>query len=423
MTLRTSRFRTLTVIRYRAIPIPSFCSTRPCPEGSTTTTHRPPWNLAPFGQTDKLTSPYLALIKDFNFSPVPSNFTFSANLRRDFRQTQYYNNQLTTEGVDPLYQKLFTFVRNYGMRWDITKKLGLTYNATVNAVIDEPEGIIEGDITTREERRFIWNQILDLGRMKNFSQNIALNYSLPLDKIPFTDWLTSDARYSVGYNWVAGSIDQGVNTPDSLFFGNFISNQRTMGLTAKVDMNTLYNKVTFLKNANTPPGRDETVSPGNQALKFLMMLQSINGSYTVNESTSLPGFAPNAFLFGLDSGFNAPGLGFILGSQNPNIKTRAAENGWLVENDNLTSLFQQTFGTDIDIQADLQPAKDLRIQLTWNRGLNNQYQELFRFNENSGGFETLTPSRSGSYSSSFLSIRTAFEPVKEDNASQAFSDF
>lgn len=381
------------------------------------------WSIEPFGNSDKLTSPYLALIKDLNFSLVPSNFSFSANLRRDFRQTQYYNNELTIEGVDPLYRKLFTFVRNYGMRWNITQGLGLTYNATVNAVIDEPEGIIEGDIDTKFERNYIWDNILDLGRMKNFSQNIALNYSIPLDKIPFTDWLTSDARYSVGYSWVAGAIDQGVDTPDSLYFGNFISNQRTMGLNSRVDMNKLYNKVTFLKNANTPPGRDEKVSPGNQFLKFLMMLQSVNGSYTINESTSLPGFALNPFLFGLDSSFNAPGIGFILGSQDPGIRTRAAENNWLVENDNLNSPFQQTYGTDIDIQADLQPAKDLRVQLTWSRGLNNQYQEFFRFNEDQGGFETLTPSRSGSYTTSFLSIRTAFEQDSDDNFSDAFSQF
>ncbi|MEM7297177.1 MAG: cell surface protein SprA, partial [Bacteroidota bacterium] len=391
-------------------------------------------SVEPFGKSEKLSSPYFALIKDFNFSPLPSNFSFSANLRRDFRQTQFYNNELTTEGVDPLYERLFTFVRNYGFRWDFTKGLGLTYSATANAVIDEPEGIIEGDIDTKAERRFIWEQILDLGRMKNFNQNIALNYKLPLDKLPFTDWLSSDARYSVGYSWVAGAIERGggdrfVQSPDDpdeqidLFFGNFISNQRTIGLNARVDMNKLYNKVTFLKNANTPPAQGESAGFGNGFLKFLMMLQSVNGSYTINESTSLPGFAPNAFLFGLDSAFKAPGLKFILGSQDPEIRNRAARQGWLVENENLNSPFQQSFGTDIDVQADLQPFKDLRIQLSWNRGLNNQYQEIFRFNENQGGFETLTPSRSGSYTTSFLSIKTAFEGSSEDNSSEAFSEF
>lgn len=384
-------------------------------------------SVEPFGQSEKLSSPYLALIKDFNFSPLPTNFSFSTNLRRDFRLTQYYNNELTTDGVDPLYERTFTFARNYGLRWDITKGLGLTYSATANAVIDEPEGIIEGDINTKAEREYIWDQIFSLGRLKNFNQNIALNYSLPLDKIPFTDWLSSDARYSVGYGWTAGAIDRTETDVgrglDSLYFGNFINNQRTIGLTARVDMNTVYNKVTFLKNANTKPAKGESVSPGNQALRFLMMLKSINGTYTINESTSLPGFKPNAFLFGLDSGFNAPGIRFVLGSQDPGIKQKAARNGWLVRNENLNSPFQQTYGTDIDIQADLEPIKDLRVQLTWNRGLNNQYQEIFRFNGDEGAFQTLTPSRSGSYSVSFLSIQTAFQKDGPDNSSDAFSQF
>ncbi|MEO9872591.1 T9SS outer membrane translocon Sov/SprA [Ekhidna sp.] len=380
------------------------------------------WNIAPFSESEKLSSPYLALLKDINFSPVPSNFSFSTTLRRDFRLTQYYNNDLTTVGVDPLFEKTFTFVRNYGFRWDFTKSLGLTYSATANAIIDEPEGIVEGDIDTPFERQYVWDEILNLGRMKNFNQSIALNYALPLDKIPFVDWLSSDARYSVGYGWIAGAIDQGVDTPDSLFFGNFINNQRTIGLTARVDMNKLYDKVTFLKNANTPPAQGESISPGNKALRFLMMLKSINGTYSINESTSLSGFTPSAFLFGLDSSFNAPGLGFILGSQDQGIKQKAANNGWIVRNENLNSPFQQTFGTDIDVQADLEPAKDLRVQLSWSRGLNNQYQEFFRF-DGEDSFETLTPTRSGSYSTSFLTIQTAFEGSGTDNSSDAFTQF
>ena len=380
-------------------------------------------SIAPFENSEALSSPYFALLKDINLSPIPSNFSFSTNLRRDFRLTQYYNDDLTIEGVDPLYEKTFTFVRNYNMRWDITKSLGLTYTATANALIDEDVRFVEGDIDTKAEREYIWDQIFSLGRMKNFNQSIQANYSLPLSKIPFTDWLSVDSRYSVGYGWIAGEIDQGVGTPDSLFFGNFIDNQRTIGLTGRIDMDKLYNKVTFLKNANTPPAQGEKLSAGNQFLKFLMMLKSINGSYNINASTALPGLNTSPFLFGLDGDFASPGIDFILGSQDRGIRQRAARNGWLVENKNLNTQFKQTFGTDLDIQADFEPAKDLRLQLSWNRGLTNQYQEFFRFNEESMGFVTQTPSRSGSYSISYLTIGTAFQRDGIDNSSEAFTQF
>ena len=382
------------------------------------------WSIEPFSKSEKLTSPFLSLIKDFNLSLVPANFTFSTNLRRNFKLTQYYNNELTTEGVTPLYEKTFTFIRNYSFRWNFTKNLGLTYNATANAIIDEPIGVIDGDINTDIEKKFIWNEILSLGRMKNFKQNIQLNYKFPLSKLPLTDWLQADGRYSVGYGWIAGAIDQGVDTPDSLFFGNTIDNQRTIGLTGKIDMDKLYNKVTFLKRANTPPAKGEKRNFGNSVLQFLMMLKSINGSYTINESTSLAGFNRTPFLLGLDDDFDAPGLGFVfLGSQYQGIKQKAANNAWIVKNQNLNSPFRQTFKTDINIQADIKPFKDFQIQLTAKRGLNNQYQEIFRFDQERDAFQTLTPSRSGSYSSSFLSIKTAFERDQSDNFSAAFSQF
>lgn len=381
-------------------------------------------NIEPFKNTEKLSSPYFALIKDANLSLLPSNFSFSGNLNRSFRLTQYYNNDLTIDGVTPQYEKLFTFARNYSLRWDVTKSLGLTYSATANAIIDEPNGTVEGDIDTKQEREYIWEQIASLGRMRNFNQSIAANYKLPLGKLPFTDWISSDIRYSVGYNWIAGPTIQSDSTNEALNFGNIISNQRDRSVNARIDMTKLYNKVTFLKNAGTPSRGEEKVSIGTGALRFLMMLKSVNGSYKVNESTTLPGFKPSAFLFGLDSGFNAPGIDFILGSQDPSIRTKAADNGWIVENPNLGTPFEQTREADLDIQAEIEPFKDVRIQLSWNRGLSNRYQETFRYDTaEAGGFQSFTPNRSGSYSASFLSIKSAFEGSGENNSSNAFTQF
>lgn len=391
----------------------------------------PALSIEPFKGAEKLSSPYFALIKDINLSPIPNNFSFSSNLRRDFRATQYYNDELTTDGVDPVYERLFTFARNYSFRWDLTNSLGLTYNATANAVIDEPEQFIDGDVTTRDEKEFVWDQIKGLGRMKNFTQNVSANYKLPLDKLPFTDWISADVRYAVGYGWIAGSIIQpdGIaddmlveEEPIDLYFGNFLDNNRDQGLTSRLDMTKLYDKVTFLKNANAPVAPDKKVSFGNGILKFMTMLKTVNGSYSIRESTALSGFALNPFLLGLDSSFNAPGAKFILGSQDQNIRFRAAESGWLVENENLNSPFTQTHGTDLDVSADFEPLKDVKIQLNWNRGLDNSYQEIFRF-DGSGGFQSLSPTRNGSYSSSFVTIGTAFEKQVEDNFSEAFAAF
>lgn len=379
--------------------------------------------LEPFKSSESLGSPYLALIKDFNFSPLPSNFSFSTNLRRNYKETTYYTDDLEPDLANTRYERLFTFARTYGLRWDITKSLNFTYNATANAVIDEPDTVVSGDINTRSEKTFIWDQILSLGRMKNFKQDMTVNYKLPLDKIPFTDWLSADAKYAITYGWVAGAINNtnlNNEVADSLFFGNVINNGRNISVSPRADLEKVYDKLTPLKNAKSAQG-----GFGNGLLNFFMMLKSVNATYAIAETTSLPGFLPKPFLLGLDSSFNAPGWSFVLGNQDPGIRNRAAENGWLTNNPNLNTPFQQSYGTDLDISATIEPLKDLNIQLTWNKALNNRYQEIFRDTTDNGqnDFVTLTPSRTGSYSISYNIIGTSFEPNRDDNFSQAFADF
>ena len=413
----------------------------------------PSFSIEPFSKAKWLENPYLKLIKDINFSPLPSNLSFRADLNRSFRQTQLYNDQLTIEGVDPFYERLFTFARSYNLRWSLFKGLSFDYSARANAVIDEPDDRIDGDIDTRVERQFIWDQITSFGRMKNFQQDVSANYKLPLDKFPITDWMSADYRYSVGYNWTAGFVnrqDGFSNAPpdadDPDFFGNFISNNRSQALTGKFDLVKLYNKVGYLKkvNASSRSGNssrsrarnsrrvqndneEEEEAKGsnkvvNGFVRLLMSLRSINVTYNVRESTTLPGFLPNLYLFGLDSGFNAPGWEFLLGSQNASIKRRAANSGWLTRNPALTNPFEQTLTNDLTISANLEPFQDFKIKLDAKRTNNSNYQEIFSFDTLSSSFQAFSPSRGGSYNISFLSINTAFES-QSNNGSEAFDQF
>ncbi|MBV6643485.1 MAG: cell surface protein SprA, partial [Cyclobacteriaceae bacterium] len=382
--------------------------------------------ITPFKNAEAFSSPWLKLIKDINFSPIPSNLSFRADLRRSFVMTQLYNDELTIEGIDPYYERLFTFNRTYAMRWNPIKNLNLDYSAAANAVIDEEDSVIQGDINTRAEKDFIWEQIKDLGRMKNFRQDINATFRVPLDKIPLTDWLSTDLKYSVGYNWVAGSLNQ-TDSADN-FFGHTISNRRDRGVAGKVDMVKLYNKVDFLKQINAPPRRTsgsepKTFSPGKSFLRLLMSLRSITANYNVRESTTLSGFVITPFLMGMDSSWNAPGWNFILGGQDAGIRHEAASNGWLSRSPVLTSPFQQTFSTDIDVRAAIDPAPDFKISLDAKRTNTANFQEIFRYDPALDTFSSLTPARSGSYNISFISIKTAFGQNRDDNTSLTYEKF
>ncbi|MDH5365854.1 MAG: cell surface protein SprA [Cyclobacteriaceae bacterium] len=392
---------------------------------------------APFEKSKAFKSPYLKLIKDFNVNPLPDNLSVRANIERQFEKTVYQNQN----GEQPNYQKYFYFDRNYSLKWSLANSLSLDYTSRAHSVVDEPDG----DIDTQEKYDEVVNNVKNLGRLKTFDQDVALNYRLPLDKFPFTDWVNSDYRYSAGYSWAAGSlINSSEEDSIDLFFGHVIQNSRVQGLTGKFDLVKLYNKVELLKKINSPPRRapsrnsapDTTktladIPLAKGLLRLLMSVRSINATYNITEGTLLPGFDKDHFLLGMDSSFISPGWDFILGDQNPAIRERAADNDWLIQNRLLTTPYSQTRSEDLNIKATVEPIKSLKIQLNASKRKSTMYQEIFRydsvdFDNNSDpifDYVSLSPNSSGSYSISFFTLMTAFEKDKKNNNSAVFQEF
>lgn len=408
--------------------------------------------IEPFKDVKALSSPYLKFLKDFNLSLLPSNISVRADLDRSFGK-KVYRNSAGTYGTfsysQPNYLKYFTFNRQYSMRWNISRGLSVEYNARANAVVDEPEG----DIDTQIKRDSVMNNLKELGRMKGFDQTVQLNYTLPLDKFPVTDWLSAEYRYQGGYNWRAGPVNipdaialerNLQDLPDSLDFKNTIQNSRENNFTGKIDLVKLYNKIAFLKELNTParpaarqpaarpgaaqpPPKPDTVrsTPGllKGAARLLMSLRSINGTYSLTEGTILPGFSQTPKFFGMDKEWQAPGWGFIAGKQDPGIRFRAAENNWLTKSSALTLPFTQTRNEMLTLRANVEPSPDFKIQLDVKKEGMSAYQEIFRYDSLGDTFNSLNPSRGGSYKISFLSIKTAFDKSNDETESQVFKTF
>ena len=411
----------------------------------------PDLTVEPFVNVGFLNSPWLALIKDFNFSPAPTSINVRADVSRSFVKSQYRNNELSTFNSDPQYQKTFTFDRIYALQWNLTRNLTLDYNSRALALVDEPEENVEGAIDTQVERDYIIDELKKFGRMKAFDQSATATYTVPFDKVPLTDWVKADVRYGANYSWQAGPYNPnpgrdpitGVELTNPIdTVGNIIQNNRDRNLSGEIDMVGLYNKIKFLKDINgtsggrgRPARRPAPVADENdsteqkpardlKALKgffrVLMALRSINVTYTLTEGTLLPGYRPNPYVFGLDDGFNAPGLPFLLGSQDPSIRRTAVENGWLVNNQ-LTMPFQQNQLENIGVQATIEPFRDFRIQVDFKKTVTSAYQEIFQVEE--GAYNALNPSRSGNYDLSYLTIRTAFRGEDAESNSETFRDF
>lgn len=420
-----------------------------------------PWE--PFKSSEAFSSPWLKLVKDFNINPLPSNISVRADLNRQLTTTVYRNDPALNVGDQSNFEKYFTFDRVYNLRWDLTNNLSFDYSALANAIIDEPNADPDGgfnlgvtnptneDFITKEQYNdSIWTNLKNLGRLKNFNQTLTANYRVPLDKIPLTDWLSTDYRYKTDYGWKAGPLYTDPEDREDLDFGNTIQNSRDNTANGKIDLVKLYNKINFLKEINTPPRNNRVSSlrrsntqqdttsqnkPENKAVKgflrFLMSVRSLNASVSLREGTFLPGYTPRAFLFGLDSSFNEPGIPFVLGSQDPDIRYELAQKGLITTNTNLSSPFTQTRTLDYNLSADIEPFKDFKLQVNIQKTKSAAYEEIFRYDSIAGNdpgflgipYESLSPTRSGGYAISFFTLPTAFTQRDDNNISSLFQDF
>lgn len=379
--------------------------------------------IEPFKNSFK--SPYLQLLKEFKFSPLPNSIFVRGEFHRNFKKDVYRNSESNS---DPNYQKYFKFNRDYNLKWNVTGNISLEYAASAQTSIDEPEG--EGE----EVKKEMWDNLKEFGRMKDFTQSVNANYVVPLDKFPLTNWMGLEYRYQAKYNWVAGSL---YDPEDSLSvdFKNTIQNTRDQAVTGRIDMVKLYNKILLLKKINTPaskpvPGKTkqpDTVrtasAPLKGLLRILMSVRSVNFTYTLTEGTLLPGFAPSPRMFGMDKNFEAPGWGFVLGSQNADIRFKAAENGWLTKEDELTNFFTQNRTRSFTVRANVDPFNDFKIQLDVKKDVTDTYQELFRFSNDANDYVSLNPNRTGAYQISAISIRTALDKTNNNKSSNVFHQF
>ena len=390
-----------------------------------------PRPFEPFRNVKGLERKYLYWLKDFNITLLPTVVSVRADVDRSFIKTQLRNADLNTNGISPQFEKYFFFNRYYDLTWNLTKNLVVSYHAAANAIIDEPYG----EINTPYKRDSIWQSLRQLGRTKNYQQTINATYRIPFDKFPIVNWVSGDLTYNIGYQFTANSF----GLKDSLLvpFGNTIRNNREVGIAGRVDLVLLYNKVKALRWANTPspsrlnfarnPGSIQDINPGGNRLtkafiRTLLTVRGINVSYNVQENTILPGFLLSPTLFGL-ADFGAPGLPFVLGSQDGDIARRAGRAGWLSPSTVQNAPFTQAITKRFLATTTLEPFRDFRINVTANYNRSDNYQEYYRPAISAAGFSSQAPVRSGSYSMSYFSFGTTFLGLRPDNTSPIFDLF
>ena len=407
--------------------------------------------IVPFEKSRALDKKGLKLIKDFNFNPLPSSLNFRASLDRTYSETQLRNNSGFAFAIDPTYIKTYSMQRTYGLNWDFTRSLKFDFNATANAMIDEPIGRLD----TREERDSVKENLLRLGRLTRYNHGVNLTYTVPFNKIPMMEWINGNVRYGGNYSWQASplyrdSLDDRIKANP---WANTIQNSRTIQYNANFALTTLYNKVPYLKNINSSSatrGRDQArpVKPRSpkdslaadsvkvkkpspiepivkEFVKLLMMFKTASFTYSLTDGTALPGFRGTPDWVGQDWNFDgekgAPGWGFLIGSQK-DPRPDAVKYHWLTTDSTLNSFFTTTHQENFSARISAEPIKSLKIELTGNRNFSVSRSEYYRYGTD-GVFRSYSPTESGNYSISYLTWSTQFVKDAEDYSNTNFEDF
>ena len=351
----------------------------------------------PFKSTIK--SDYLAVLRDLNFNILPSLLHFRIDVNRVYNEnTLRQNSPDNYLPITSLYNKNFNFNRVYGISWNLSRNLKMDFNATNYAIVDEPEGRMDG-----LKRDTLWENFWRLGRTTDYNHNLNITFTVPMDRIPGMDWVQVDTRYGAQFHWQTEARFSQLNP--SMNLGNSIQYGRTIQVNPRLGMVNLYNKFGFIRN-NTGLGAEK----GFASFMFglLTSIKDINGAYTRVESTLLPGYLPQTSLLGYDFEQQAPGWRFLLGSQ-ADLRPVAAANGWITTDTLLNQLYMTSLTEDVSLRAMAEPIPGLNIDLTATRVQSKNYTTSFHFDQITGRFESNTPFTNGMFSISHMSIGTAFK--------------
>lgn len=438
--------------------------------------------IEPFKKWIKNKSIWLTPVKDLNINPVPSLISFRADVNRQFgrfvpRIVNTFDN--TVERVDTTYDKYFTFDRYYNFRWDLTRAVNIDFSATNFARVDEPFGALD----SKFKKDSVRDNFLDGGRNTLYQQRATVSYTFPFSKLPITDWITARYNYTTTYNWIGASllaVSLGNTIENSQQNGltaefdltrlyskskwlekistatasprdddNGLLNNDDENLGAKADTmqppkpraEVIKGKKGFEKRNALQKWRqykrdyriahrkakvvDEVTAPVRLAGQMITMLKRASINYSENYNSRLPGYTDSTRYLGQNWNSMQPGLDYVFGKQpDTTWLNKKAQEGVITRDSLFSQLFTQNFQQQLTITAQLEPIRELTVDLNIQKTFSKTYSELFKDTTNSGqALQHLSPLATGGFNVSFISFKTLFENVSPNEVSGTFTKF
>jgi len=433
-------------------------------------------------------SKYYKILKDINVNFLPSSMSFNSSFSRLYNK-QRFRNVDDVAGNLPLpdlYKRNYMFDWQYNIQHNLTKKLQLNFTATRNNIVKNYITQINGEGVVNNELN-VWDGLFDTGDANLHSQQFQLNYELPLEKLPMFSFIKSNYSYTGDFRWQKGSdalteveeLDEfGVGTGNTFNLGNSVQNGQTHDLNASIDMKRFYKyiglekkdfKKTFAKKLRPRKGRKtkklaalkakDSLSESKQikvdkkikslteqlaeiktksrkkpnpnfsnrlynfGIGALTSVKKAQVKYTENSGSYIPGYNNDIGFFGTLK----PSLGYTFGTQSDELRYQAAKKGWLTLYPSFNEQYTSTKNKQLNITANVEPFKKLKIDLIASRTYQHNYTENYQVNDAdanglNGSYQALTPNTFGNFNISTVLIKTAFTK-SDENQSEVFETF
>jgi cell surface protein SprA len=391
----------------------------------------------PFKKMIKSKSPWYALFREFNLNPVPSVITFRGDVVRQFGAYTSRNVGGGKYQIPTTYNKFFTIDRTYILRWDVTKSFNIDFAALNKSWVDEDSGALN-----KAEKKQMWNNFWHGGRTISYSQTANFTYTVPTNKLPALDWTTLRLGYGSSYTWTGASTL-------ATSFGNIIQNTQKKDATADLNFTRLYSKWRLLRELDQQGSPPQPNLPGkkNDSLtqkkppvdysnsahltgfmkglaKLLTSVKDVTLNYSELSASSIYGYLDSTHFLGQDLKSNEPGWGYIFGVQpDTGFVSHLAKKGLLSTDTLFNFQNQASYNQIITLAAQIQPTRDLNITLNVSKSFGKNYSELYKDTTGSNTFARLNPYTAGTFSISFISVKTLFQNSSANQISSTFQTF
>ena len=213
-----------------------------------------PKPFEPFKNVKSLDNPLFKIIKDFNFNYMPSSLSFNTSLNRQYSQVKLRDLNsiaagLSSSNLDMTSSKDFRFNRQFDIKYDLSKGIKLSFQTAMNANIAEPYLTPEiGKQYYEAWRDSVWSNIKKLGTPYTYQQVFSATWNVPVNKLPFMDWVNANTAYNSTYNWNRMATIRGTSATNQP--GNIATTMGAWSVDGQFNFETLYNKSKYLKSVN-----------------------------------------------------------------------------------------------------------------------------------------------------------------------------